>query len=122
MEEPVAQEWQVVCRIADTSTFMCTLDTTSFYLGNITSLKSGKTIRSGYGISLENGRVYIGNWKRDLKHGKGIMQKEDGSFICAEWKWDKLQKDKARPATDEEIVAFKEEIERLHSLVRMCKR
>ena len=50
------------------------------------------------------------------------MQKADGSFICAEWKWDKLQKDKARPATDEEIVAFKEEIERLHSLVRMCKR
>lgn len=56
------------------------------------------------------------------RNGKGIMQKADGSFICAEWKWDKLQKDKTRPATDEEIVAFKEEIERLHSLVRMCKR
>ena len=56
------------------------------------------------------------------RNGKGIMQKADGSFICAEWKWDKLQKEKARPATDEEIVAFKEEIERLHSLVRMCKR
>ena len=84
VEEPVAQEWQVVCRIADTSTFMCTLDTTSFYLGNITSLKSGKTIRSGYGISLENGRVYIGNWKRDFKHGNGIVE-NDSTILSGVW-------------------------------------
>lgn len=101
-EEPVAQEWQVVCRIADTSTFMCTLDTTSFYLGNITSLKSGKTIRSGYGISLENGRVYIGNWKRDFKHGNGIVE-NDSTILSGVWKWGKPKREKMHKASESEI-------------------
>lgn len=101
-EEPVAQEWQVVCRIADTSIFMCTLDTTSFYLGKITSLKSGKTIRSGYGISLENGRVYIGNWKRDLKHGNGIVE-NDSTILSGVWKWGKPKREKMHKASESEI-------------------
>ena len=99
VEEPVAQEWQVVCRIADTSTFMCTLDTTSFYLGNITSLKSGKTIRSGYGISLENGRVYIGNWKRDFKHGNGIVE-NDSTILSGVWEWGKPKREKMHKASE----------------------
>ena len=102
VEEPVAQEWQVVCRIADTSTFMCTLDTTSFYLGNITSLKSGKTIRSGYGISLENGRVYIGNWKRDFKHGNGIVE-NDSTILSGVWEWCKPKRGKMHKASESEI-------------------
>ena len=102
VEEPVAQEWQVVCRIADTSTFMCTLDTTSFYLGNITSLKSGKTIRSGYGISLENGRVYIGNWKRDFKHGNGIVE-NDSTILSGVWEWGKPKIGKMHKASESEI-------------------
>ena len=102
VEEPVAQEWQVVCRIADTSTFMCTLDTTSFYLGNITSLKSGKTIRSGYGISLENGRVYIGNWKRDFKHGNGIVE-NDSTILSGVWEWSKPKRGKMHKASESEI-------------------
>ena len=102
VEEPVAQEWQVVCRIADTSTFMCTLDTTSFYLGNITSLKSGKTIRSGYGISLENGRVYIGNWKRDFKHGNGIVE-NDSTILSGVWVWGKPKRGKMHKASESEI-------------------
>ena len=102
VEEPVAQEWQVVCRIADTSTFMCTLDTTSFYLGKITSLKSGKTIRSGYGISLENGRVYIGNWKRDFKHGNGIVE-NDSTILSGVWEWGKLKRGKMHKASESEI-------------------
>ena len=101
-EEPVAQEWQVVCRIADTSTFMCTLDTTSFYLGNIISLKSGKTIRSGYGISLENGRVYIGNWKRDFKHGNGIVE-SDSTILSGVWEWGKPKREKMHKASESEI-------------------
>ena len=102
VKEPVAQEWQVVCRIADTSTFMCTLDTTSFYLGNITSLKSGKTIRSGYGISLENGRVYIGNWKRDFKHGNGIVE-NDSTILSGVWEWGKPKGEKMHKASEREI-------------------
>lgn len=102
VEEPVAQEWQVVCRIADTSIFMCTLDTTSFYLGKITSLKSGKTIRSGYGISLENGTVYIGNWKRDLKHGNGIVE-NDSTILSGVWKWGKPKREKMHKASESEI-------------------
>lgn len=102
MEDPVAQEWQVVCRIADTSTFMCTLDTTSIYLGNITSLKSGKTIRSGYGISLENGRFYIGNWKRDFKHGNGIVE-SDSTILSGVWEWGKPKRGKMHKASESEI-------------------
>ena len=81
---------------------MCTLDTTSFYLGNITSLKSGKTIRSGYGISLENGRVYIGNWKRDFKHGNGIVE-NDSTILSGVWEWGKPKREKMHNASESEI-------------------
>ena len=114
--------WEMLTKIDEGCYLMEMPQQHYYYLGDITSSRNGNYLRSGKGICSTANEYYQCTWKRDFKHGKGIMQKADGSFICAEWKWDKLQKDKARPATDEEIVAFKEEIERLHSLVRMCKR
>ena len=38
--------------------------------------------RDGYGkLILENGIYYIGQWKNDMKHGKGTLYKKDDSLI-----------------------------------------
>ena len=38
--------------------------------------------RDGYGkLILENGIYYIGQWKNDMKHGKGTLYKKDNSLI-----------------------------------------
>jgi hypothetical protein len=45
----------------------------SVYKGQVSYTNTGELIRDGYGIlEYENGRVYKGYWKDNLRHKRGI--------------------------------------------------
>lgn len=40
-------------------------------------------------VVLPDGAIYRGQWKNNMKHGKGVQIWPDGAKYEGEWKWDK---------------------------------
>lgn len=65
--------------------------------------------------------AYLGNFKRDFRHGSGLQKNADGSVAYGVWRWNSLKKNTERPATDEEIEKLEKEIIRLQRAVKVSQ-
>lgn len=85
------------------------------YLGDFTFKKgSNKFLRSGRGIDYDGNEMFLGGWKRDLRHGKGYLMGREGGLYVAEWKYGEMVEDSKHLADAQEIEAFEKERDRLY--------
>lgn len=113
-------EWVLAFRVDESSLLIVKTVSRVCYVGEV-SERRGKFLRQGKGICKEDGQYCLCQWKRDFRHGKGIMRQEDGAVVACEWRWDAIVKDSIRPASEEETAQFNEAVERLEKLMKLVR-
>lgn len=121
----IEKGWKNLSEVEDNALLLISLQGDSYYMGNVSG-KDKNLLRNGRGItvavdSTKRG-AHMGLYKRDARHGEGIMMKSDGTVVCAKWRWDNIIKKTERPATKEEIEKFEEEVERVYGIAEMATR
>ena len=99
------------------------------YVGEARMLKAKDAyFRSGRGICRyamadpDGNKVYeycLCNWKRDSRHGPGILVKEDGTYHKALWKWDKRRQLLQKELSAAEVEETNAMLEMFHTTLRV---
>lgn len=120
------KSWKEIAHVTRADYLLVSEGGEAYYLGERKITAEKKYIRDGQGVCVEKMDTayvaYSGQFKRDSRHGGGLLKQSDGSVIYGIWKWDKLKKGTERPASAEEIEKLEKDVIRIEKAVGVVQK